>query len=285
MKEETLQLNNFDSILEKQIKKNQINHAYLIETNDSKRIEIAYKLIQKILSFENKITIEDLQRNSDLQIIKTESQTIKKEEITELKNKFKTKSTHNSQRIYIIEEAEKLNNSSANTLLKFLEEPEENIIAILITNNRNIVINTIVSRCQIIRYFIPECINSNYKEEYIENLFSFIMMLEEKKEKIIAYSNKFLIKELSDRTSFAKFLNDILYVYNDILHHKIGIKPDYFFQYETNIAKIADCNEIVDIKNKINSINLCINRLKYNPNIKLLFDKLIILMSGVDVDV
>ena len=285
MKEETLQLNNFDSILEKQIKKNQINHAYLIETNDSKRIEIAYKLIQKILSFENKITIEDLQRNSDLQIIKTESQTIKKEEITELKNKFKTKSTHNSQRIYIIEEAEKLNNSSANTLLKFLEEPEENIIAILITNNRNIVINTIVSRCQIIRYFIPEGINSNYKEEYIENLFSFIMMLEEKKEKTIAYSNKFLIKELSDRTSFAKFLNDILYVYNDILHHKIGTKPDYFFQYETNIAKIADCNEIVDIKNKINSINLCINRLKYNPNIKLLFDKLIILMSGVDVDV
>ena len=58
-----------------------------------------------------------------MEIIKTEAQSIKKEEILQLKEKFKTKSVYNSKRIYIIEEAEKLNSSSANTLLKFLEEP------------------------------------------------------------------------------------------------------------------------------------------------------------------
>ena len=43
-----------------------------------------------------------------------------------------------------------MNSFSANTILKFLEEPNENIIAFLLTNNRYHVIDTIVSRCQIL---------------------------------------------------------------------------------------------------------------------------------------
>ena len=41
--------------------------------------------------------------------------------------------------------------SSSNSLLKFLEEPEEGIIAILITNNINQMLDTIISRCQILK--------------------------------------------------------------------------------------------------------------------------------------
>ncbi len=43
-----------------------------------------------------------------------------------------------------------MNLSAANSILKFLEEPEEGIIAILITNNRYELLDTIRSRCQII---------------------------------------------------------------------------------------------------------------------------------------
>ena len=50
--------------------------------------------------------------------------------------------------IYIIDPAEKLNPASANTILKFLEEPPEGIVAILITENKYNVLETIVSRCQ-----------------------------------------------------------------------------------------------------------------------------------------
>ena len=50
--------------------------------------------------------------------------------------------------LFIIYNAEKLNTSSANTILKFLEEPEENIIAVLTTDNRYQVLDTILSRCQ-----------------------------------------------------------------------------------------------------------------------------------------
>lgn len=285
MDELKTELLEFSKIIDKYIKKDKINHAYLIETNSNNRIDIAKELIKKILSYEENDSIEQLNINYDLQILKTEAQTIKKEEILNIKEKFKTKSIYNSKRIYIIEEAEKLNSSSANTLLKFLEEPEENIIAILITSNRNIVINTIVSRCQIIRYYVKESLNFGFNFEYVDKLFKVILCIEEKKEHSIAYVNDIDIKDLMDRQSFSEFLNNMLYVYNDVLHNKLGLPIQYFEGNEENIKKIADQNTIISIKIKTNAINECIERIKYNANIKLLLDKLIILMTGVDINV
>ena len=68
----------------------------------------------------------------------------------DLQKEFKNKSLYDNKKIYVIKEAEKLNASSANTILKFLEEPEKDIIAFLITTNRYKVIDTILSRCQIL---------------------------------------------------------------------------------------------------------------------------------------
>jgi DNA polymerase-3 subunit delta' len=137
MLETNRQIENFNKIIDKYINPNKINHAYLIETNCNNRIEIAQELVKKIISFDENNSIEYFLKQQDLYILSTETQSIKKEDIIDLKEKFKTKSIYNSKRIYIIEEAEKLNSSSANTLLKFLEEPESNIIAILITSNIN----------------------------------------------------------------------------------------------------------------------------------------------------
>lgn len=285
MDELKTELLEFSSKIDKYIKKDKIHHAYLIETNSNNRIDIAKELIKKILSYEENDSIEQLNLNYDLQILQTESQTIKKEEILNIKEKFKTKSIYGSKRIYIIEEAEKLNSSSANTLLKFLEEPEENIIAILITSNRNIVINTIVSRCQIIRYYVKEVLNFGFDFEYVEKLFNIILCIEEKKEQSIAYINEIDIKDLMDRKNFTELLNNMLYVYNDVLHQKLGLPIQYFEGNEENIKKISEKNTVTSVKNKTNAINECIERIKYNTNIKLLLDKLIILMIGVDLDV
>ena len=275
----------FSLILNKYIKKNKINHAYLIETNINDRIDIATALVRKIISFDENTSLEELNNNFDLEILKTESQTIKKEEILTLKEKFKTKSIYNSKRIYIIEEAEKLNSSSANTLLKFLEEPEDNIIAILITKNRNLVIETIVSRCQIIRFYQKESYFFECDLEYSDKIFDFIMNIEEKKEKSIAYINNIDLKKYIDRQNISDFLIKLLYVYNDVFHKKIELPIEYFFSYEDKIEKISQMNSLNEIRRKINAINECIERNKYNANIRLLLDKLIIMMSGVDTNV
>ena len=69
----------------------------------------------------------------------------------------------------IIKETEKLNASSANTILKFLEEPEDGIIAILLTDNRYHVLDTILSRCQILSLKENEFKLKKVSNTYIKN--------------------------------------------------------------------------------------------------------------------
>ena len=277
-------LERFDNNISKFIKKNQINHAYLLETNYSDKLTLARRMIDKILSFEEvNVTYEDLEKNGDLIIVNGDNGTIKTEEIESIKEKFITTSLLNSKRIYIINGIEKLNMYAANKLLKFLEEPEDDIVAILITENKNNVIETIISRCFNIRFFVNDN-NSSYDEEYIDKLFDFIMNIEENQEKAIAYQNKININDLSDRVYLKQFLNDMLLVYDDVIHFKIRNTINYFANKKDNIKTISDKNDINDINRKIKALNECIEKTKFNPNVKLLKDKLIILMSGVDID-
>jgi DNA polymerase-3 subunit delta' len=55
-------------------------------------------------------------------------------------------------RIFLIDEADKLNDSSANALLKVLEEPPRTSHLILITSRPAVLLPTIRSRCQMIRF-------------------------------------------------------------------------------------------------------------------------------------
>lgn len=277
-------LERFDNNISKFIKKNQINHAYLLETNYSDKLTLAKRMIDKILSFEEvNVTYEDLEKNGDLIIVNGDNGTIKTEEIESIKERFKTTSLLNSKRIYIINGIEKLNMYAANKLLKFLEEPEDDIVSILITENKNNVIETIISRCFNIRFFVNDN-NSSYDEEYVDKLFDFIMNIEENQEKAIAFQNRININDLSDRVYLKQFLNDMLLVYDDVIHFKIRNTINYFVNKKDNIKAISDKNDINDINRKIKALNECIEKTKFNPNVKLLIDKLIILMSGVDID-
>jgi len=54
---------------------------------------------------------------------------------------------NNSERIVLIDNAENLNLNSLNALLKIVEEPNENIIFIIIFDNSKKILNTLKSRC------------------------------------------------------------------------------------------------------------------------------------------
>lgn len=272
----------FDEYKSKYIKDEKINHAYLLETNVDNKEELAKEIVKKIIQKTSKTTIEDLIKDNDLLIISSQSNNIKTEEIEKIKETFATKSIQGNKRIYIINEAEKLNDYAANKLLKFIEEPEEDIIAILTTSNKNKVINTIVSRCQNLRFFVADNKFEKYDQEYLTKMFDFITNIEENKEQAIAFQNRIDTKSLSDRSYALEFLNNLLYVYDDVIQYKIEKNVTHFPFYTDIIEKISNSNELKDIQKKINAINTCIERLKYNPNIKLLMDKLILLMTGVD---
>ena len=70
------------------------------------------------------------------------------DDIRELSRKFSLSSTDNSYKVCIVDTTEDLNLSASNSLLKMLEEPPKNTLFILVSNNKQSILPTILSRCQ-----------------------------------------------------------------------------------------------------------------------------------------
>jgi len=161
---------NLDQILHSYHEK-RLSHAFLIETNDQEKcLSDLKKIICSInCEFEYRDDCEkcnlchliQTDHLPSLIVIRPDGQNIRKEQVLDLKQKFSTKPIYSKFNIYIIMYSEKLNSSSANTLLKFLEEPEEGILGFFLTNNKENIIDTIKSRCQIISNFYPVIESSN----------------------------------------------------------------------------------------------------------------------------
>lgn len=154
----------FVNYIETIIKTDKLSHSYLIELGDvSLDYPFVLLFVKMILCPHLVSNIDGLNCNRcntcqlidegnfpDLEIIEADGMQIKKKQLLSLKEEYQNYSLIGHRRVYIIREAEKLNPSSANTILKFLEEPEEGIIAILLTKNRYQVLDTILSRCQVL---------------------------------------------------------------------------------------------------------------------------------------
>jgi DNA polymerase-3 subunit delta' len=65
---------------------------------------------------------------------------------------FSLKSARGRGKVAILEDADDLNDESANTFLKTLEEPPPSSLFLLIGSSRSQLIPTILSRCQVIRF-------------------------------------------------------------------------------------------------------------------------------------
>ena len=114
---------------------------------------------------------------------------LQKEQLDELQKEFSEKSIFSNKKIYIINHADRLNKSAANSILKFLEEPEENIIAILITDNIYQLLDTIVSRCQIISFSKEHSISSLSFIEKIKKFTSIPIELQDERLSTIIATN------------------------------------------------------------------------------------------------
>ena len=67
--------------------------------------------------------------------------------------KLSLKAYEGTFKVLIIWMAEKMNIAASNKLLKLIEEPPEKTILLLITENEDQIINTILSRCQLVKLF------------------------------------------------------------------------------------------------------------------------------------
>jgi len=91
-------------------------------------------------------------RSSDLEkTIKSGTEIIKIAQIRNIKTFLSQKSINSEKKIVLIIDAHLLNEAASNCLLKTLEEPSNGIF-ILLTSKLNLLLDTIISRCQIIRF-------------------------------------------------------------------------------------------------------------------------------------
>jgi len=90
--------------------------------------------------------------NPDLVYVKPTGSSIKIAQIRDLIADISVKPYENDYRVIIVEDAEKLTAESQDAFLKTLEEPEGNNIFILLTENYNNLLPTIISRCQVFNF-------------------------------------------------------------------------------------------------------------------------------------
>lgn len=263
-----------------------INHAYLIETNNNEDelvdtyLNEFYKQLlicglnesnEVGISKEKLINLLENKSYPDLLEIKPENNVIKKEQLLEMMEKFSNKSVYGTYQIYVIHHAEMLNLSSANTILKFLEEPENNIIAVLLSTHRYKVLPTILSRCTVmtLKQEKSNMINVNDNQILIKLLNDLLIDTEPL---IILfndyYESLFQTKELSLDT--LKKISKILQYYiqtNDL--SSLSIKSS-----DINLNKF----QLLEIVSIIDEFSV---KLQYNVNIKLWLDSLLIKLTEV----
>lgn len=294
-------------IITNSIKNDRLSHAYLFETNGFKYSKDFIISFAKTLLCPNSYTncdnckqchiCEKIDKNiySELKIIERDGMWIKKEQLLELQKEFKTKSVESKRKVYIINNAECLNQSSSNSLLKFLEEPQDGIVAILVTDNIHSLLDTIISRCQIIT--LSKSIDTSYKtreekiqvylddsielselEQMVNDALDFIFYLEKNKLDTLLYTKTLILNKFDDRKKIDILLSIMIFFYKEVLDYKFSNKCNIF---EVNdIQKIEKMNNVKDTQKKIKCIINAKNTLKINANINLLIDKLIIDLEG-----
>ncbi len=260
--------------------KKKVGHAFLFNVDDSYDTSLANSFIKEILK--NDVVDADtgdsqyekfsyqLDNNTfpDLMIIKSFDKVIKKEQILNIKSEMKEKSINSGKQFYIIEYAENLNSSSANALLKFLEEPDDEIIAILVTKNINKVISTIVSRCQIVNL---NHYNRKKDEQYFELALKYLLVHEDKKEKAVSYLSE--LYEISS-DDLKGMISSWIYIYKNVL--KLLLNKDSEEANNESILALSKKNNIESVIDKLDKLEKMSNLILYNVNVRIILDELFI---------
>lgn len=307
------------SLLRNAILNDKLSHAYLFDTNNyDKAMDFVLAFVKVIVcenhysndSFCDSIKCSLCKRiddgnYSEIRIIESNSSVIKKEQLLELQSDFSMSSIEGKYRIYIIKDCDKMNKQASNSLLKFLEEPVEGVIAILMTNNINRLLSTIISRCQLIRLdnslvFSKDstldnlafvCCNGNKDIiEFRENVknfdilncvIGFIDYFEDNGLDILLYMKKMWYNMVQTREENILAFKMIIYFYYDVLKCKINGSNFLFCEHMKYVDKVADLNSIENIVNKIDVFQYGYDMLIGNLNVNLLLDDILIRLGEI----
>lgn len=90
--------------------------------------------------------------DADVRLIQPDGNQTKMEQMQEMIKELTFAPLSGRYKVYIIEQADTLNSSSENSILKILEEPPHYAVLILLSRNPNSLLATIRSRCRTVRF-------------------------------------------------------------------------------------------------------------------------------------
>lgn len=283
---------NIEKLIER-CREKKLAHAILLETNDyDKCMNDLLELVKTIMCpdeysiyCEKECNICSLITGNNLpsfEILETEERTIKKAQILDLKTKFGAKSIYTDYSVYVIKEAEKLTPSSSNTMLKFLEEPEGQVIAFFMTNNEERILDTIKSRMGRIKVkydteniYEKLHISEEIFKSYLEILLEYVKIVETNPELAIVKNKKIVLENIKERTEINLFFDIYFKIYYGMIDYLLKEKeiPKEFSQFNFLLN-----NDVKELIRKLNVIQETIQKLQYNPNLELLLDRFVLEM-------
>lgn len=269
------------------IKSDAVGHAYLFVGKKSIGKKLVAIEFAKSIMCENTMeykycdsctSCKTFENNSDFKILYPDNGVIKVDMIRDMSKEIFLLPTISKRKVFIIDDADTMNEQAQNALLKVLEEPPEYATIILIASNKDKLLNTIKSR-------IVEFKFDNLKKEEME-----LVIGKEITDEAYNYSNGSVERVLAFSNNnyyeLAKEISNILLEKNFL---KINKKFEEIKSDKNLKANISDILEKVmyifygklksgdmSATGFINELTQVLQNLKKNANVDLALDILMI---------
>ena len=290
--------------LQAQLRTNRIAQAYLFAGPEGVGRKKTAIEVAKALNCRNKEQIEpcdecpscrkiDKNIHPDVHLIdfawqaglleeKPEQQTqIKIDVIRDIQREISLKRFEGNYKVFIIDQAEKMSQSAMNCLLKTLEEPPENSLLILVTTSQDMLTQTIISRCQIIKF-------NRLMDSIIHKILTEKFNLSTNLDRITKFANGSVAKASSEdfieKTEFVNELWSGLKSKEDDtinlleLSKKISHDSEQTREFINNLLILIEQDLVNESRfSKVAEFILsCKRALRYNVNLNLLTDVLLL---------
>ncbi|MCT4685709.1 DNA polymerase III subunit [Vallitalea sp.] len=269
--------------LQSAIKTNKISHAYIIDGEKGIGKKLIANTFAKTLQCQKKEivpcneciscrTFDSLNNPDVIYVEQTKKTGIGVDDIREQINQdINIKPYQHPYKIYIVDNADTMTEQAQNALLKTIEEPPSYVVILLLSNNINKFLITIISRCVVLKlkpimpdkvmnYVIEKLGISDYRSELIT---SFAQGLIGKAKELAASTEFFDMRE-----SMIKIVDRII---NGDEYELLEVSQK-FEDYKDNIQDFLDLlmtwfRDLLIVK-KINDDMYIINRDKYRTLLK-----------------
>ncbi|ALM56023.1 DNA polymerase III subunit delta' [Staphylococcus equorum] len=298
--------------LTKAYQSNKLSHAYLFEGDDGQTMQqVAIDFTKLILCDQDnqcQLKVETF-NHPDFMYISSEENTIKKDQIEQLLHHMNQLPIEGDYKVYIIESFEKLTIQGENSILKFLEEPPENTIAILLTTKPEQILDTIHSRCQHVYFkpinkanFINRLVERDISRPVAELLSTYTTQIETAvtlneeadlmalRKSVIKWCQLLLtnrpmaliaivdlLKQAKNRRLQMVTLAAVNGFFQDVMHAKVGMTDDMIYQdLQVDVkeyTKKLTYNQIILMYDQITEAH---KKLNQNVNPTLVFEQIVI---------